>query len=55
LILNEDRMAIYHKIVPNDRRNLIQQLLKEIWSVSGATKICEVVYINNSKVNSALF
>jgi hypothetical protein len=46
-------MVVNYRIVPNDQRDLVQQLLKEIWSVPEASKICEVVYTNNSKVDSA--
>jgi hypothetical protein len=52
LILNENRMVVNYRIVPNDQRNLVQQLLKKIW-VLRASKICKVVDTDNSKVDSA--
>jgi hypothetical protein len=54
LILNEDKIVVNYKIVSNDQRDLVQQLLKEIWFVSEISKICEVIYTNSPKVDSVL-
>ena len=51
LILNENGMILNYRIVSNDQRTFVQECLKEVWSTSGAQKICEVVYTDNPKVD----
>jgi hypothetical protein len=46
-------MIFNYRIVFNDQYTFVQKCLKEVWSISGAQKICEVIYINNSKVDKS--
>jgi hypothetical protein len=49
--LNEESQILNYKIVSNDQQILVQDLLKKIWTTTGAQKLCEVVYTDNPKVD----
>jgi hypothetical protein len=51
LILNEDGLVLSFKIVPNDQRSFVQELLEEIWSTPDMEQITSVVYTDNPKVD----
>jgi hypothetical protein len=54
LVLNEDGMAVNYKIVPNDQRTFVQQLLSEIWETEEMQEVTSVVYTDNPKADSNL-
>ena len=51
LILNEDGMIVHYKIVPNDKRDEVKKLLKDIWTTPNIQKTTSVVYTDNPKVD----
>lgn len=42
------------RIVPNDSRKYIRELLKEIWETPGRTVITKAVYTDNPRVDTAV-
>jgi len=52
LILNEDSKVLSFKIVPNDKREYLVLLLKEIWS-NHKEQQCQACYTDNVKVDAA--
>jgi len=51
LVLNEDGMILNYRIVPNDRRDLVQDVIRQIQRTEGREKDCEAVYTDNPRAD----
>jgi hypothetical protein len=50
--VDEDGFVLGHKIVPNDSREFVTEILLEIWKTEGRTVSTQAIYTDNPIVDS---